>query len=84
MSSCFLVFDSIHYVLAAEHEILENDIWCDLVPTPRSIDSNCGMVVQIRSEDISRIQPVMDRLSRKPRSIYRLVAGDYLPIDRAQ
>lgn len=45
-----VVFDSIHDVVRAEKLLLAEGIACDLVPTPRDVSSDCGMVVACAPE----------------------------------
>ncbi len=41
---CVMLFASIHDVMAAEHVLKSRDLWCDMIPTPRQLSSDCGMV----------------------------------------
>jgi hypothetical protein len=61
----FLVFDSIHHVLAAERMFRDRGLWYDLVPTPRDIRSDCGMVVE---------------LSPQPTGMYRATSEGNVPV----
>ena len=69
-TNSILVFDSIHYVLSAERAFHERGLWCDLVPTPRSIDSDCGMVIEFHAADRPRVVQLVQALPRKPRAVY--------------
>ena len=69
-----ILFDSIHYVLAAEQVFQQHAVWCDLIPVPRDLHSDCGMVVAFRAED----RPAVDRLLAGPRFGRRRV---YQPSD---
>ena len=51
-----LVFESIHDVVKAEKTLKRTGIWCDLVPTPREISSDCGMSVECRTGDMARLE----------------------------
>ena len=50
-SLILLTFDSIHDVLRAEKVLKAAGLFCDLVPTPRSISSDCGMSIECLSAD---------------------------------
>ena len=76
-SNWILVFDSIHHVLAAERALLSQDIGCDLVPTPREIHTDCGMVIEFRPSDIESVSNLVAGLASKPRRIYRPSLEDY-------
>ncbi len=47
------VFDSIHYVIRAEKLLRGSGVWCDLIPTPRELSSQCGMSMELRPADLS-------------------------------
>ncbi len=51
--NAYLVFPSIHDVVAAELRLQQQAIDCDMVPTPRAISSSCGMVLCLRLDDLS-------------------------------
>lgn len=71
------VFDSIHYVLAAERLFKEHGIWCDLVPTPRQISSDCGMAMEFRERDRALVREMLANRRVKAPGVYRPVAGGY-------
>jgi hypothetical protein len=56
-----LVFDSVHDVIRAEKALKKTGIWCDLVPTPREISSDCGMSVECRADDLPRLQSLQEQ-----------------------
>ncbi len=66
-----LQFDSIHHVLAAEQMLIRETIWHDLVPTPRDIHSDCGMVIQFRRADWKAVDRLRLKMPHKPRGVYR-------------
>jgi len=70
-ANSILVFDSIHHVLSAERAFQQRGLWCDLVPTPRSVHSDCGMVIEFRDSDQPRVADLVQSLPRKPRAVYR-------------
>lgn len=51
-----LTFDSIHDVIRAEKILLAEGLYCDLVPTPRHISSDCGMSVECLADNLSRLE----------------------------
>lgn len=77
---CIVVFDSIHYVLAAERAFQQAGLWCDLVPTPRAVHSDCGMVLEVRAADWQLAGRVVATLTRPPQVAYRMCQGQYLAI----
>jgi hypothetical protein len=77
-----LVFDSIHHVLAAERALLDQAVWCDLIPTPREVSSDCGMALEMRPADWPVAEVVARSLARPPVGVYRHTAGGYEPVRR--
>jgi len=71
------IFDSIHYVLAAERVFKEHRVGCDLVPTPREISSDCGMVIEFRRSDLDAVREVLADPRVKARGVYRPAAVGY-------
>ena len=69
-----LVFESIHHVLAAERALLDAGRWCDLIPTPRDVRSDCGMVIELRRADWDAASAVVRTLARPPVAGYRRTA----------
>jgi hypothetical protein len=76
----FLVFDSIHHVLAAERMFRDRGLWYDLVPTPRDIRSDCGMVVEFRSVDLDAVRHLIPDLSPQPTGMYRATSEGNVPV----
>jgi hypothetical protein len=72
-----LQFDSIHHVLAAEQLLVERNIWSDMVPTPRDVHSDCGMVLQFRPTDWEEVSSALTALHQGPRGIYRCTEHGY-------
>lgn len=66
-----LVFASIHHVLAAERALRDRQLWCDLIPTPRDVGSDCGMVIELRAGDWGEAGGVVRTLPRPPIAVYR-------------
>jgi hypothetical protein len=66
-----ILFDSIHHVLAAERVFKEQGVWCDVVPTPRDLSSDCGMAVETREADLAAVRQVLASPRVRPRGIYR-------------
>lgn len=50
-----LVLPSIHHVMEVEKEALAQGIAVELVPTPRQISSDCGMVVKISGQNLEKV-----------------------------
>jgi len=72
-----ILFDSIHHVLAAERVFKDRGVWCDLVPTPRDLSSDCGMAIEFRSGDVAAVRSLLADPAMKPRSFYRPSPSGY-------
>ena len=74
---CIFIFDSIHYVLAAERALKERGLWCDLVPTPKDLSPDCGMAIETRASDAATARAILsDPRFRHPR-MYVPEGGGY-------
>ena len=56
-----LTFDSIHDVLRAEKVLLSEGLYCDVVPTPRHISSDCGMSIECLLTDEKMLEALRNR-----------------------
>jgi Putative Se/S carrier protein-like len=70
-----VVLGSIHDIMAAEAPLLDSGLWFDLIPTPTSISTNCGMVIECRSEDLASVLEVIDASSPGPVRIFMIAPG---------
>jgi len=66
-----VLFDSMHYVLAAESAFKEHGVRCDLVPVPRSLSSDCGMAIEFPESDVDAVKDVLADGRVRPRGVYR-------------
>jgi hypothetical protein len=76
-----LVFESIHHVLAAERALLDRRVWCDLIPTPRDVSSDCGMVIELRQTGWTEAEAVVRTLDRPPVAVYRRTERGHQPLN---
>ena len=72
-----VLFDSIHYVLAAERVFKERGVSCGLVPVPRSLSSDCGTAIEFRGSDLAALRDVLADPRAKPQAVYRLSDAGY-------
>ena len=66
-----ILFDSIHQVLAAEWAFQQCGVWCDLVPTPRDLSSDCGMAIAFRQRDLDAVGMILEDLPFGMRNVYQ-------------
>jgi hypothetical protein len=76
-----ILFDSIHYVLAAERIFQEHKVWCDLVPVPRDLSSDCGMAVEFRRRDLPAVRSVLADPRVRLRRVYRPSSGGHEEVE---
>jgi hypothetical protein len=66
-----VLFDSTHYVLAAERVFREHGVRCDLVPVPRSLSADCGMAIEFLESDVDTVKDVLADRRVRPQGVYR-------------
>jgi putative Se/S carrier protein len=66
-----LTFNSIHDVIKVEKIIVRHGIWCDLVPTPRELSSDCGMSIECRTDDLPDLESLRESGALEWRDIHR-------------
>jgi len=72
-----LLFASIHHVLAVEEIFMRGELWCDLVPVPRGLSSDCGMAIEFRAEDREAVCEALAAFGVRPLGMYRREGGVY-------
>jgi hypothetical protein len=50
---------------------MSHGIWCDLIPTPREISSDCGMSIECRTDDLPELESLRENGALEWRDIYR-------------
>ena len=73
--NCVITFDSIHRVMKAEKILERENVFVTLIPTPRQISSDCGMVVRMDCEHLERAQEILNKDRLKIEGIYRFRTG---------
>jgi hypothetical protein len=68
--NCVITFDSIHRVMRAEKILLENGVAMKLIPTPRHISSDCGMVVEVDGMYVSQAKRILIEHDLRVEGIY--------------
>ena len=78
---CVVLFDSIHHAIGAERAFRDAGIWCDLVPTPRELSSDCGMALEFRAEDAGAVRRLLARSGVRWRELQRRAGDAYEEIE---
>jgi hypothetical protein len=76
-----ILFESIHHVLAAEEVLREQKVWCDVVPVPRDLSSNCGMAVEFRPDDLRPARTALTDRRVRVSGLYRPRPGGHEAVD---
>lgn len=72
-----LILPSIHFVMKVEKDALADGVSVELVPTPRQISSDCGMVVKFREMDLDWILREMNGAGLPAGMLYRFKEGGF-------
>jgi len=74
-----IVFGSVQRVMRAERAARERGLDVDAVPAPRSVSSECGVVLEIRAADSGALADILDTLKLVPKAVYRNQSGAWTP-----
>ncbi len=76
-----MIFASIHDVMAAEHAIQDGGLWCDMIPTPRQLSSDCGMAIEIAPDDLEQALNAIAERPIRLVSVYRPSGDGFTAIE---
>ncbi|MDY0189748.1 MAG: DUF3343 domain-containing protein [Desulfuromonas sp.] len=71
-----IIFNSLHRVMLAELR-LQSSYPLTLMPVPRSLSADCGMVLRIDAPDYSGVVDQLTAEGLGPFSVYRLAGVDF-------
>jgi len=74
-----IVFGTVQRVMRAERLAREGGLDVDAAPAPRSVSSECGVVLEARSADTGALSDILDTLKLKPKAVYRNQGGTWTP-----
>jgi selenide,water dikinase len=74
-----LVFGSVQRVMRAERAARDRGLDVDAAPAPRSVSSECGVVLEARSDDSAALIDILDTLKLAPKAVYRNQGGTWTP-----
>ena len=77
---CALVLESVHFVMKAETLVKSAGLYCDLIPVPRNISSECGMALCFHCVDLERVMTIIDDHGLPVVGSYRREAGTFRPL----
>ncbi len=74
-----LVFGTVQRVMRAERASRDAGLDVDAVPAPRSVSSQCGVVLEVRSAEVEALKGVLDSITLQPQSVFRLRDTTWVP-----
>ena len=74
-----IVFGSVQRVMRSEKAAREHGLDVDAGPAPRSVSSECGVVLEARSADANALSDILDTLKLVPKAVYRRQSGTWTP-----
>jgi len=74
-----LVFGTVQRVMRAERAAREAGLDIDATPAPRSVSSECGVVLEVRSEEAGALSDILAGIDLEPQAVYRLRDGAWTP-----
>ena len=74
-----LVFGTVQRVMRAERAARQQQLDVDVIPAPRAVSSECGMVLEVRSDQAREVLNVLDAAGLVHQSAWRLQGSTWLP-----
>jgi selenide,water dikinase len=74
-----LVFGSVQRVMRAEKAARDAGLGVDAVPAPRSVSSQCGVVLEARSDEAGALETVFAEIGLTPQSVWRRRGDTWTP-----
>lgn len=74
-----VVFGTVQRVMRAESAARAEGLDVDVIPAPRAVSSECGVVLEARSGDAERLASVLEELDLEPQAVYRRTGGGWVP-----
>jgi len=74
-----LVFGTVQRVMRTERAARQGNLDVDAVPAPRAVSSQCGVVLEVRSEETVPLSRVLLTLGLEPQAVYRRRGDGWMP-----
>lgn len=74
-----VVFGSVQRVMQAESAARGHGLDVDVIPAPRAVSSECGVVLEVARRDAPELAPVLLELGLEPKAVYRSAGGTWMP-----
>jgi len=74
-----LVFGTVQRVMRAEREARADGLDVDVIPAPRVVSSECGVVLEARSDEALDLRALLSGLELAPQGVYRRTGASWAP-----
>ena len=74
-----VVFGSVQRVMRAETGSKDAGLDVDVIPAPRSVSSQCGVVLEARSDQAAALRKVLGEAELEPKSVWRRDNAGWVP-----
>ena len=74
-----LVFGTVQRVMRAERTARQHELDVDVIPAPRAVSSECGMVLEARSAQARDLLTALESAGLAHQSVWRLQGDTWLP-----
>jgi selenide,water dikinase len=74
-----LVFGTVQKVMAAERAAAAQHLDVDVIPAPRAVSSECGMVLEARQDQSRELLMALTAAELTPKSVWHTQGGTWLP-----
>jgi len=74
-----LVFGTVQRVMRVERAAREQGLDIDVIPAPRAVSSECGVVVEARSPEAGALRVLLGTLGLTPHAVYRRDGRAWVP-----
>ncbi len=74
-----VVFGTVQRVMRAEKAARDAGLDVDTVPAPRSVSSQCGVVLEVRAAEAEALAGILGTIGLEPQAVFRRRAGGWVP-----
>ncbi len=74
-----LVFGTVQRVMRAERASRDRQLDVDAVPAPRAVSSECGVVLEARSDQAGALADALGEIGFEPQTVYRRLGDTWTP-----
>jgi selenide,water dikinase len=74
-----MVFGTVQRVMRAERVTKEVSLDVDVIPAPRSVSSQCGVVLEARTDEADSLQDALAGAKLEPQSVWRRSGDGWVP-----